>query len=77
MAHDASRYLTTADVARLLGLVPATVRLLARAGRLPHTATASGTRLYRLDDVERLARERAEARRTSTSDRGPAGGDPV
>jgi excisionase family DNA binding protein len=61
MTQDAGRYLTTRDVARRLDLTPATVRMLARTGRLPHTRTASGTRLYRRDDVEQLARER-EAR---------------
>jgi excisionase family DNA binding protein len=63
MTHDADTYLTTGDVAKRLGLVPATVRLLARAGRLPHIATPSGTRLYRVEDVERLARERARSGR--------------
>ena len=57
--QNADRYLTTADVAYRLGVVPATVRLLARAGRIPHTSTVSGTRLFRIEDVERFARERA------------------
>jgi DNA-binding transcriptional MerR regulator len=56
---NAKVYLTTADVARRLDLVPATVRLLARAGRLPHTVTASGVRLFRPEDVDLFAAERA------------------
>ena len=57
--------LTTADAARRLGVTPARVRQIADAGRLAHTRTASGTRLYKVDDVERLARQRAarQARR--------------
>lgn len=71
MVHNAAEILTTADAARRLGLTPASVRLLAKTGRLPHTRTASGTRLFRLDDVERLAQERA-GRRQSTKDMGDA-----
>lgn len=50
--------LSTADAARLLGVVPATVRLMERDGRLPAQRTAGGMRLFRLDDVERLVAER-------------------
>jgi excisionase family DNA binding protein len=50
--------LTSADAARRLGVAPATVRLWERLGRLPATRTLSGTRLFRLADVERLVEER-------------------
>lgn len=53
--------LEVADVGRRLGVVPATVRALARAGRLRVAArTPRGTRLFRLVDVETLLRERAK-----------------
>jgi DNA-binding transcriptional MerR regulator len=58
-----TEYLTSADVGRRLGLTPASVRMLARTGKLPHTRTASGTRLYNRNDVERYAAERAALRR--------------
>ncbi len=54
--HD---LLSTADAARILGVVPATVRQLERNGRLPAIRTAGGIRLFRRADVERFARERA------------------
>ncbi len=51
--------LTPADAARILGVVPATVRLMAQNGRLPALRTQSGMRLFRRKDVERLAAVRA------------------
>jgi excisionase family DNA binding protein len=53
---------TTATVARQLGITPCRVRQLADIGRIPSTRTAEGVRLYRVDDVERVARERAAQR---------------
>ncbi len=50
--------LTPADAARILGVVPATVRLMAETGRLPALRTESGMRLFRREDVERLAAAR-------------------
>lgn len=51
--------LTAADAARILNVVPATVRVMALSGRLPVAATTEGgIRLFRREDVERLARER-------------------
>lgn len=60
--------LLTSDVARLLGVVPATVRLWERSGRLKAARTERGVRLFSRDEVERfaLARE-AEARKLSTA----------
>ena len=55
--------LTAADAARILGVVPATVRVMALSGRLPVAAmTEGGIRLFRREDVERLARERGPRR---------------
>lgn len=52
--------LTPADAARILGVVPATVRTMAISGKLPPTVTTeSGIRLFRRSDVERFAAERA------------------
>lgn len=53
------RLLSPSDAARILGVVPATVRAMALSGRLPlATMTESGIRLFRREDVERLAAER-------------------
>jgi excisionase family DNA binding protein len=54
--------LSPADAAEILGLVPATVRALADRGQLPAMRTARGMRLFRRQDVERLATERAAQR---------------
>jgi excisionase family DNA binding protein len=57
----APQFLTTADVARALGVVPDTVRLWERAGKLPALRTASGVRLFAHADVQRLADKREMA----------------
>ncbi len=54
--------LTPADAAKILGLVPASVRLLADTGQLPTVRTARGMRLFRREDVDRLAAVRAARR---------------
>jgi DNA-binding transcriptional MerR regulator len=54
------RYLLTYEVARVLRLTPASVRILERKGRLTAQRTESGTRLFAADDVERLAAERQQ-----------------
>jgi excisionase family DNA binding protein len=65
----ATRYLSTADASRVLGVTPATVRLMARRGDLPVSAmTEGGIHLFRRADVDALARRRAERKR-------PRGGD--
>jgi excisionase family DNA binding protein len=51
--------LSPADAARLLGVVPATVRQMERDGRLPAQRTVGGMRLFRREDVERLRDARA------------------
>jgi excisionase family DNA binding protein len=60
-------WLTPADAARLLGVVPATVRQMERDGRLPAQRTAGGMRLFRRDDVERMAEERAQRQSAGVS----------
>lgn len=50
--------LTTADAARLLGVVPATVRQIERQGGLAAKRTPSGVRLFDREEVERLVEER-------------------
>ncbi len=61
-------YLSVADAARLLGVVPATVRQMERDGRLPAQRTAGGMRLFRREDVERLVAQRAKAGQRSEPD---------
>ena len=50
------------EAARILHCSPANIRKLAIDGRLVHTRTADGTRLYRRQDVETLAAERQAAK---------------
>jgi excisionase family DNA binding protein len=65
-----TKYLSTADAARVLGVTPATIRLMERQGRLPAaTRTEGGIRLFRRSDVERLARRRAKQREHESSNR--------
>lgn len=47
-----------AEAARILGVTPATVRLMESRGELPATRTASGVRIFERADVERLAAQR-------------------
>lgn len=47
--------LTTADAARMLNRSVDRVRDYEREGKLPAQKTRSGQRLFRIDDVERLA----------------------
>jgi len=57
--------LTTADAARMLLITVHGVRWLARNGRLPYEATASGQRLFKVDDVVALLERRRQGRLTS------------
>lgn len=54
MEHDAEDLLTPAEVSRLADgtITPATVRLWADIGKLPHVRTSTGSRLFRRSDVE-------------------------
>lgn len=56
--------LTVGDAAAILGLSADMVRVLHRQGRLPALLTPRGNRLFKREDVERLARERKVARET-------------
>jgi DNA-binding transcriptional MerR regulator len=55
---------TTSPVARAAKISEATLRLWARTGLVPFRVTSNGVRLFVLDDVLRVARDRA-ARRAS------------
>ena len=55
---DTTHLLESADVGRRVNRTAATVRWYARVGRLPvAVVTPRGTRLYRIEDVERLRRD--------------------
>ncbi len=49
--------LTTADAARMLNRSVDRVRDYEREGKLPAQKTRSGQRLFKIDDVERLANQ--------------------
>lgn len=54
--------LTPAEADRILRTVPATGRRMAINGRRPTLRTASGMGLFRREDGEQVARERAQVR---------------
>ncbi len=57
---EANRFLSTADASRVLGVTPATIRLMVRRGKLPVAAmTEGGMHLFRRAAVEDLARRRS------------------
>jgi excisionase family DNA binding protein len=60
--------ITVSTTARELGVAEGTVRLMADRGVLPCTKLASGLRLFRRDDVERVRAAREFAVRSA--DRG-------
>ena len=67
------RFLSTADAARVLGVTPATIRLMVRRDALPVAAmTEGGIHLFRRVTVERLARRRAK--RKQQAERPDGGG---
>lgn len=53
---------TTADVARVEDVTPATVRAWERTGKLPALRTISGQRIFRGADVEAMRAIRRAAR---------------
>lgn len=70
-------YLSVADVARVLGVTPQMVRLLARQGTLvPAARTVGGIQLFRQEDAERLAAERERRREAGRSRSADATGAP-
>ena len=52
--------LTMGEAAKVLGVVPASVRRFADTGILPALRTVGGVRLVRKSDVDALAAKRAE-----------------
>ena len=52
-------FLTSAGAARILGVVPATVRIYERLGKLPAIRTEGGIRLFDRGEVEKFASEQA------------------
>ena len=59
-----AQFLTASDVAKLLGVTPGAVRLMQQRGRLACAErTEGGIHLYSRTEVERLAVERASAKR--------------
>jgi len=62
---SSTRYLSTADASRVLGVTPSAIRLIVRRGELPVAAmTEGGIRLFERAAVEALADRRAERKRT-------------
>jgi excisionase family DNA binding protein len=57
-----AEHFTTSDVARELRVSESTVRQLERTGKLSATRTGTGIRVFKPDDVHRLATERSERR---------------
>ena len=53
-------YLTPSKAARVSGLATETLKLRANTGKLNALIIPGGRRLYRLEDMERIARERAQ-----------------
>lgn len=58
-------FLTTSRAAHLLQVAEMTVRAMADRGELPCLRTSTGARLFRREDVERLARELQRQRERS------------
>ena len=62
MAEDrGSRYLRTAEVARLLHVSPKTVTRWAKDGKLPHSRTLGGHRRFPADAIEKIAKDMVES----------------
>lgn len=55
--------LSIGDAARLLDVSTSAVKQWSQTGKLPTMRTAGGIRLFRREDVERVAHERRERRR--------------
>lgn len=54
-----SELLTSADVAKIAGVAPATVRWWEKSGKLKARKTTSGVRLFSRETVDRFVRRRA------------------
>jgi excisionase family DNA binding protein len=68
---DTERLMTAADAAKVLGVVPNSVRRMTDTGELPSIRTVGGFRLIKQSDVERLAAARAESTDTRVTKPGP------
>jgi excisionase family DNA binding protein len=62
-----NEFLTTSEVARVLNLTSATVRVLENQKKLSAIRTPNGTRIFIAADVARLAREREEKKAARAS----------
>jgi len=63
ITHPAKELLTTATFALIAGVVPDTIRVWKRMGKVtPAFQTPSGIALYRREDAERIARTRQRDR---------------
>jgi DNA-binding transcriptional MerR regulator len=60
MQQATSAPLLTSEVAQILGISEASVRLWERLGRLHAVKSARGVRIFERAEVEQLARERTE-----------------
>ncbi len=68
IAHPVDELLTTASAALIAGVVPDTLRLWQRLGKIqPAFVTPTRIRLYRRADIDRLVRDRAARRAVSHS----------
>jgi excisionase family DNA binding protein len=59
--------LSTADAALRLGCSAERVRQLEREGKLPAEKMPGGQRVFKAEDVERIAKERADIRNRKTA----------
>lgn len=55
-----SELLIASEAAKLLNCTAANIRALERSGKLPALRTESGVRIFKREDVNRLASERAQ-----------------
>lgn len=63
IAHPAEELLTTASLASIAGVVPDTVRLWRRLGKIaPAFLTPSGICLYRREDADRIRAARLQSK---------------
>jgi len=68
--HDATIYLLSSDVARILGLTPCAVRVAWQRGQLRSAAvTERGVRLFVRADVDAFVAARAVKRKKLSEDR--------
>jgi hypothetical protein len=74
---DTDVWLNTSHASRVLGCAEATTRAQADRGEIPCIRTTRGTRLFRLEDVLRLAAERAARHRDDGDQRLAVDGAPA